>query len=119
MRRIVKMVAIVLALSFHGLPVGSDHVFAQPFGIMSQQAQQEPQQKVLSSAQGRFVFGQISDSSKDQFMLDTFTGRLWRVAESGEVGLFLRSVTYRTSEGRYSPLPEEISKSVSKGVDKK
>ena len=29
--------------------------------------------RTLSSPNGRFVFGQISDSSKDQYMLDTWT----------------------------------------------
>jgi len=29
--------------------------------------------KVLSAAGGRFVFGQISDAGKDQFILDTLT----------------------------------------------
>lgn len=38
-----------------------------------------PQQKILSSQQGRYVFGQISEFRKDQFLLDTFTGRLWQV----------------------------------------
>src|SRR4030043_1113659 len=61
--------------------------------------------KVLSAAGGRFFFGQISDSGKDQFMLDTLTGRLWRIAESGDVGIFLRSVLYRNEAGKYSPVP--------------
>lgn len=38
-----------------------------------------PQQKILSSSGGRFVFGQISDFRRDQFMLDTQTGRLWQI----------------------------------------
>ena len=33
----------------------------------------------LSSAGGRFVFGQISDFRRDQYLLDTQTGRLWKV----------------------------------------
>lgn len=39
-----------------------------------------PQQKALSSpdANQRYVFGQISENRKDQFLLDTKTGRLWR-----------------------------------------
>jgi hypothetical protein len=41
-------------------------------------------------------------------MLDTFTGRLWRVSETGEVGLFLNPVPYRTKEGKYSPFPEKV-----------
>jgi hypothetical protein len=39
-------------------------------------------------------------------MLDTRTGRIWRIAESGEVGLFLRAVPYKTADGEYSPVPE-------------
>lgn len=38
-----------------------------------------PQQKVLSNTNGRFVFGQISEYRKDQYMLETQTGRLWSI----------------------------------------
>lgn len=38
-----------------------------------------PQQKVLASSNGRFVFGQISEYRRDQYMLDTQTGRLWAI----------------------------------------
>ena len=84
-------------------------VHAQPFGIGSSQVQQKPRQEILNTAGGRFVFGQISDSSKDKFMLDTVTGRLWRIAETGEAGMFLRAVPYRTGDGKLSPIPEHIS----------
>lgn len=83
-------------------------VFAQPLGIMSQ-PQQQPQHGALGSSQGRFVFGQISGASGDKFMLDTFTGRLWRISESGEVGLFLDEIPYQTGDGEYSPLPDNGS----------
>lgn len=33
----------------------------------------------LSAPGGRFVFGQISSYRRDQFMLDTQTGRLWQM----------------------------------------
>ena len=79
---------------------------AQPLGIMS--ADPGPQHGVLSSKNGRFVFGQISDSSKDQFMLDTATGRLWQIAESGDVGLYLREVPYRTEKDQYSATPGNV-----------
>ena len=79
-------------------------VCGQPLGITSPQ----PQQSVLSSAQGRFVFGQISDSSKDQFMLDTVTGRLWRITQRADVGVCLTSVPYRTAQGECSALPEKL-----------
>ena len=78
---------------------------AQPFGMAGGQVQQKPQPQVLGSPTGRFVFGQISDSSKDQFMLDTLTGRLWRIAESGQIGIYLTPVPYRDAEGKCVPLP--------------
>lgn len=34
---------------------------------------------VLSQPGGRYVFGQISEARRDQFMLDTATGRVWQV----------------------------------------
>jgi hypothetical protein len=45
--------------------------------------------RVLGSANGRYVFGQISDFRADKYMLDTQTGRLWTIEttdtnESGE-----------------------------------
>ena len=64
--------------------------------------------KVLSAAGGRFVFGQISDSGKDQFMLDTLSGRLWRIGESSDVGMHLRPIPYRMEDGKYSPSPEGV-----------
>ena len=103
--RIFVMFILISSFLFFSISV-----FAQPLGIASPQSQQN----VLSSSNGRFVFGQISDSSKDQFMLDTFSGRLWRIAESGEIGLFLRAVPYRTAEGEYKPLPKNISELESK-----
>ncbi len=87
----------------------SFNICAQPFGILSPQGKQESQKQVLSSPRGRFVFGQISDSSKDQFMLDTATGRLWRIAERGDIGLYLSSVLYCNAEGKYTVLPEKIT----------
>jgi len=108
-RLLVMMITSCLLLFF-----GSMSVFAQPFGIGSTPPQEKPEQGVLSSGNGRYVFGQISDSSKDKFMLDTLSGRLWQIAETGEAGVFLRAVPYRTEEGKLSPLPESLS-----GVGKK
>ena len=75
--------------------------------------------KVLSSAGGRFVFGQISDSGKDQFMLDTLTGRLWRVGESSDVGMHLKPIPYRKEDGKYSPSPDGTQEPKSKEPAKK
>ncbi len=99
----------VMALTLISLLLlSATNVFPQPFGIGSSQAQQKSRQEILNAAGGRFVFGQISDSSKDKFMLDTVTGRLWRIAETGEAGMFLRAVPYRTADGKLSSIPEEI-----------
>jgi hypothetical protein len=75
--------------------------------------------KVLSAAGGRFVFGQISDSGKDQFMLDTLTGRLWRIGESSDVGMHLRPIFYRMEDGKYSPVPDGAQESKLKEPAKK
>lgn len=70
-----------------------------------------PQQKMLSSPGGRFVFGQISEFRRDQFMLDTQTGRLWvktvRTPPKNEDGTqpagdgieFLSPVPYEDGDG--------------------
>ena len=68
-------IAIIVIPMFLLVLLGAMGVSAQPLGIGSPQIRPS-QHKVLSSANGRFVFGQISSSSKDQFMLDTATGRL-------------------------------------------
>lgn len=44
------------------------------------QADADKKPGVLTSSSGRFVFGQISQVRRDQFMLDTQSGRLWRMA---------------------------------------
>ncbi len=45
------------------------------------QESRRPEHRVLASTQEnqRYVFGQISDYRRDQYMLDTRTGRLWRI----------------------------------------
>jgi hypothetical protein len=117
MARNLKMVIMVMPV-FLVLLLGVGGVYAQPLGIGSAQKQPEPQYEMLSSENGRFVFGQISGSSKDQFMLDTATGRLWRMGESGKVGIFLKSVPYLSSEGECSALPDKITVTVPTKVDK-
>ena len=116
MDRYCKIAIMIVAL-FFSAAFGSINVRAQPIGLMSPQ-QQESQPQVLSSESGRFVFGQISDSKKDKFMLDTNTGRLWRIAESGKVGIYLKPVLYHVSEGEYVPFPENTSDTESKNEKK-
>ena len=85
------------------LPV--EEAASQPLGLMSQKPQSEPQICVLSTSSGRYVFGQVSDSAKDKFMLDTQTGRLWKISEKGTVGEYLKEIPYLVKKGTYSPLP--------------
>ena len=114
-KRIMIMgLAVIVSLFLASAPL-----LAQPLGIMSQQPQKEPYKGSLCSDQGRFVFGQISDSSKDQFMLDTQTGRLWRISETGRIGLFLQTVPYKSSDGTYTDLPASSLKPETKEKDNK
>jgi hypothetical protein len=50
--------------------------------------------KVLAANGGRFAFGQIGPMRADQFLLDTQTGRLWRIVVDKEKGVLLSSVPY-------------------------
>ncbi len=101
----MKKIVLILVLA---LLIFSDNLYSQ--GIWVYQKGKEKSYRILSSPTGRFVFGQISDSSKDQYMLDTWTGRLWHLTESGEVGKFLEPVPYKTKDGKYRPYPEEVIK---------
>lgn len=76
----------------------------------------QPQQKVLSSSNGRYVFGQISEYRRDQYMLDTQTGRLWQIVTrkgtnpdgseaSGEGFLILEPVAYSDINGKLDLVP--------------
>ena len=107
MDRDMRIAFIIFAFLLSGL-LHTTALRAQPFGLGSQQAE-SPQHRILSSDKGRYVFGQVSDSDKDKFMLDTFTGRLWRISESGKIGIFLMPVTYRTADGEYAVLPENVT----------
>ena len=109
----MAMVILFLSLFF------SFSVYGEPLGNIALQQKQDPKQQVLLSQSGRFVFGQISDSSKDKFMLDTFTGRLWQISETGAIGLFLKSVSYRTEDGKLSPFPDGVTGTTSKQVKQK
>lgn len=100
---------IIAAILFPALLSYSLSGWAQPFGMPTQQTREEGPFRNLATDKGRFVFGQISDSGKDKFMLDTWTGRLWRLAESGGIGIYLAPVPYKISEGKYNPVPGKIS----------
>jgi len=65
MKKIITLVTLLAA--------SSASIYAVPAKDIA------PDNKTLSSA-NRYVFNQISDFRKDQYMLDTHTGRLWRIA---------------------------------------
>jgi len=108
-------IAMVVLVGWLGLETGH----AQPLGIGASQAAEQPQFGVLSTPNGRFVFGQISGSAKDQFMLDTATGRLWRIGESGKIGVFLKAVPYLDAAGEPTLLPDQASPAEPKRHEKK
>lgn len=57
---------------------------------------------VLSSATGRFVFGQISDYARHQFMLDTKTGELWHLVKDEENREWLQPILYKYGDRNFS-----------------
>ncbi len=111
-----------LAAALAGILIGCGWMqagYAQPLGMGASQAGEPAQFGVLSAPNGRFVFGQISSSSKDQFMLDTATGRLWRIGESGKMGMFLKAVPYLDEKGEPMLLPNQAGPADPKGPQKK
>ena len=72
-----------------------------------------PQQKMLASENGRYVFGQISELHADQFVIDTQTGRVWQkvvstIEKNGqevEVEVF-QSVPYAGPDGGLTNVPK-------------
>lgn len=73
-------------------------------------------ERALSTEGGRYVFGQISDYRRDQYMLDTKTGRLWQSVEitspknedgtGGRSYLILQEVRYyQNSTGKEATEP--------------
>ena len=68
------------------------------------------QYPALASAAGRYVFGQVSAKDEDKFLLDTQTGRLWRMVQKPNTSeVFLLVIPYANTEwktqGRYSEIP--------------
>ena len=57
---------------------------------------------------GRYVFGQINEYNADQYMLDTATGRLWRLVDTVDgAGSVLELVPYALPDGRTQPTPPD------------
>jgi hypothetical protein len=92
--------------------------FAQ-FGLTPSASQKISPEGILRSGSGRYVFGQISDSNKDQYMLDTQTGRLWRIGESSDVGTHLKAIPYKDEHGKVFPCPDAAPEQKPKEKPKK
>lgn len=57
---------------------------------------------------GRYVFGQINEYNADQYMLDTATGRLWRLVDTADgTGSVLELVPYALPDGNTQPTPPD------------
>lgn len=96
-RRIVTTILLVFSVSAHA---------QLPVKVVP------PQQKILSSENGRYMFGQISELHADQFMVDTQTGRVWQKVVStidkdgqdAEVEVF-QPVPYVNPDGGLTNVP--------------
>jgi len=67
-----------------------------------------PQQKILSSPNGRYVFGQISDFRRDQYLLDTQAGRLWQMVVDKEGKNKLQPVPFIQIWGDEAYIPDPM-----------
>jgi hypothetical protein len=99
---------VILAILVAVVAVFITATASAQFGLGSQASPTVSTGGILGCSGGRFVFGQISDSSKDQYMLDTQTGRLWRIGESSDVGTHLRAIPYKDENGKAFPSPGDI-----------
>jgi hypothetical protein len=80
-------------------------------------AQDQPVISVLTAPGGRYVFGQVSRFGRDQYMLDTQTGRLWQLvcAQQSEgqdktwKATVLQPIDYLDDQGKYVTAPRSGS----------
>jgi len=64
------------------------------------------QHKSLISQNGRFIFAQISEMRRDQYMLDTKLGRLWQVVIDSSESISFYPILYTLLNGNYAITPE-------------
>ncbi len=64
---------------------------------------------VLTAPGARYVLGQISKNRKDQYLLNTETGRVWQLVIDKEGTLFLQPIFFQSLQGKMvaTPLAEE------------
>jgi hypothetical protein len=90
MRTVIRLTVLTAALS-----VGAD--------ALAQAGSNRPQ--VLGGS-GRYVFGQINELSADQYLLDTQTGRVWRLVDTadGAASVF-EPIRFQLPDGSSQALP--------------
>lgn len=84
-------------------------------------------ENILSSENGRYVFGQVSEYRADQFLLDTKTGRLWQIklVDSASTNIkVLEQIPFILLNGSRSLVPFDPSEEINsyyedKGKDSK
>jgi hypothetical protein len=70
--------------------------------------------KILGSSTGRYVLGQINDNSKEQYILDTQTGRLWRLAATEDSIKVLREIPFVDINDQLAPSPNSVEEAKQK-----
>ena len=95
------MKTALFALGLLLAPLGVRHVLAQNDADITG--------TVLAAPSGRFVFGQMGGSGEDQYMLDTQTGRLWKLESPGG-SLTLVPVSYLAHDATKTVLPPDNDK---------
>jgi hypothetical protein len=78
----------------------------------------ENKNKNLSSENGRFVFGQISEYRRDQYLLDTQTGRIWQIVADSSKNVSLQQILFESIDGSKTLLPEEPSEQLKRFFEK-
>ncbi len=83
--------------------------FCVSFVFAENDAIKSPQQKIMSSPNGRYVFSQVSEFARHQYMLDTQTGRLWQIVHDEKDNNKLQPVPYIQILGDEAYIPDPPS----------
>ena len=79
-----------------------------PAWLAADASAQSRNQPAVLGGQGRYVFGQINEFNADQYMLDTQTGRLWRLVDTADGNAsVLEPVPYTLSGGGLQAFPPD------------
>lgn len=78
-------------------------------------AREKSASPVLTAPGGRFVLGQISEFPADQYLLDTQTGRVWRIVrDTGDKTETLQPLLFLAADGTKTSTIEEADKAKTK-----